>query len=180
MPDLFAGSPLVIMGRYTGASRGAIALQARDAAGQMWQAEVKANPATSAAPATVWARGKLRELEDRYVVAGSPELEKEIVATSLRFGVLCRFTAFVAVDRSSVVNPGGQVHGIVQPVEMPEGWALPGVAYACAQAMGTMAYIAPRSAPSGLMDSAEMCDADYTSADSDDSFTALAPAPPAP
>jgi Ca-activated chloride channel family protein len=143
MPDLFAGSPLTILGRYTGAPQGAIALQARDAAGQMWQAEVKANRAAGAAPATVWARGKLRELEDCYVVAGSPELEKEIVATSLRFGVLCRFTAFVAVDRSSVVNPGGQVHGIVQPVEMPEGWAPPGVMYACAA-------MAPQSAASGM------------------------------
>jgi Ca-activated chloride channel family protein len=156
-PDLFAGSPLVVMGRYTGAPRGSIALQARDAAGQMWQAEVKANPATSAAPATVWARGKLRELEDRYVVAGSPELEKEIVATSLRFGVLCRFTAFVAVDRSSVVNPGGQLHGIVQPVEMPEGWAPPGMAYACARAMPMIDAFCLGAPSAGAM---EMCDAD--------------------
>jgi Ca-activated chloride channel family protein len=134
-PDLFAGSPLVILGRYTGSPQGAIALQGRDAAGKMWQAEVRADRAAGAAPAVIWARGRLRELEDRYVVAGGPELEKEIVATSLRFGVLCRFTAFVAVDRSAVVNASGQVHGIVQPVEMPEGWTPPGTLYACAAMM---------------------------------------------
>ncbi len=75
----------------------------------------------------VWARGRLRELEDRYVIGGGGrlELEKEITELSLRFGVLCRFTAFVAVDRSEVVNVGGQVHSIVQPVEQPAGWAAP-------------------------------------------------------
>jgi Ca-activated chloride channel family protein len=74
-------------------------------------------------------------MEDRYVVANDPALAKEITATSLRFGVLCRFTAFVAVDRSSVVNPGGQVHGIVQPVEEPEGWEMNSTLLACAAAM---------------------------------------------
>ena len=49
-------------------------------------------------------------------------LEQTIIATSLRFGVLCRFTAYVAVDRAAVVNEGGEVHQITQPVEMPAGW----------------------------------------------------------
>ena len=132
-PDLFAGTPLLLMGRYTpGTAQGALALQARDAAGQMWQAEVKAGRATSAASTSVWARGRLRDMEDRYLVTRDEELEQAIIATSLRFGVLCRFTAFVAVDRADVVNPSGQVHGIVQPVETPEGWAQPGMLYACA------------------------------------------------
>ncbi len=159
MPDLFAGSPLTIMGRYTGSPQGALALQARDAAGKMWQAEIKANRATSAAPATVWARGRLRDLEDRYVVANDPALSKEIVATSLRFGVLCRFTAFVAVDRSSVVNPGGQLHGIVQPVEEPQGWEMGSTLLACAAAAADGdAGIWATSAEKAAVAAAEMCD----------------------
>jgi hypothetical protein len=124
LPDLFAGSPLLISGRYRGDADGAIALQARDAAGQMWSAEVRGRRVDNPALTTVWARGRLREMEDRYIIGAGIQaaLEREIVATSLRFGVLCRFTAFVAVDRSEVVNPGGQVHGVVQPVEQPSGW----------------------------------------------------------
>jgi Ca-activated chloride channel family protein len=124
LPDLFAGTPLVLSGRYRGDADGAIALQARDAAGKMWSAEVRGRRVDNPALTTVWARGRLREMEDRYVIGTGDRtaLEREIVATSLRFGVLCRFTAFVAVDRSEVVNPGGQVHGIVQPVEQPAGW----------------------------------------------------------
>ena len=144
LPDLFAGSPLMLMGRYTGSPQGALSLQARDAAGKMWQTEIKPSRATSAAPATVWARGRLRELEDRYVVTNDPELAKQIVAMSLRFGVLCRFTAFVAVDRSAVVNQGGQVHGIVQPVEQPEGWEAGGTLLACAN-VGVDYFRSPRS-----------------------------------
>jgi Ca-activated chloride channel family protein len=78
----------------------------------------------------VWARGRLRDLEDRYgatpELAQRESLEREIVATSLRYGVLCRFTAFVAVD-SQVVNETGQApHRVVQPVEAPAGWQLLG------------------------------------------------------
>jgi Ca-activated chloride channel family protein len=93
---------------------------------------VQVDPEPAPALTTVWARDRLRDLEDRYVIDRSDELEKEIVATSLRFGVLCRFTAFVAVDRSEVVNPGGQVHGIVQPVEQPAGWEMGQTYLACA------------------------------------------------
>jgi Ca-activated chloride channel family protein len=70
-----------------------------------------------------WARGRLRDLEDRYA-AGDTALEKQIVTTSLRFGVLCRFTAYVAVD-SRVVNENGETRRVTQPVEMPSGWAVP-------------------------------------------------------
>jgi hypothetical protein len=70
----------------------------------------------------------VRTLEDRFVIGdGDREaLEKEIVGLSLRFGVLCRFTAFVAVDRSEVVNEGGRQHRVTQPVEAPAGWEMLG------------------------------------------------------
>jgi Ca-activated chloride channel family protein len=125
MPDLFAGTPLIVTGRYRGAA-GSLALQAREAAGGLWSAQVKPSVGANPAAASVWARGRLRDLEDRYAIDRGDALEKEIVATSLRFGVLCRFTAFVAVDRSEVVNQGGKVHSVVQPVEQPEGWEVLG------------------------------------------------------
>jgi len=51
------------------------------------------------------------------------DLEREIVAVSLRFGVLSRFTAYVAIDHAETVRKDGKRHRITQPVEMPEGWA---------------------------------------------------------
>ncbi len=123
-PCLFAGSPLLVLGRYRGRPRDAIVVQATTREGSTWcepvAAVVRENPAIAAA----WARGQVRQLEDKYAagLGDRQALERSIVATSLRFGVLCRFTAYVAIDRAAVVNEGGQTHQITQPVEMPAGW----------------------------------------------------------
>ncbi len=134
LPDVFAGAPVQVLGRYSGQPEGAIVLGAREATGQPWQTTLAATASYSPALGAVWARGQVRKLEDRYAIERTEELEKRIVATSLRFGVLSRFTAFVAVDRSAVVNAGGEGQQIVQAVEMPAGWenqnAAP-MAFAC-------------------------------------------------
>jgi Ca-activated chloride channel homolog len=125
LPDLFAGAPLTILGRYRGGAAGSLRLSAATPGGERWSrtvvARVDGNPALPA----VWARGRLRDLEDRFVTgrADPRALEKQILDVSLRFGVLCRFTSFVAVDRAEVVNEGGCCHQIVQPVDAPSGWA---------------------------------------------------------
>jgi Ca-activated chloride channel family protein len=126
MPDLFAGAPLVLMGRYHGSAHGSVTLQASSAAGRAWSETVASRVSDNPAIACVWARGHIRQLEDRFVVGQGDcsKLEKRIVDTSLKFGVLCRFTAFVAVDKSEAVNKGGEGHRIVQPVEAPQGWGM--------------------------------------------------------
>jgi Ca-activated chloride channel family protein len=127
LPELFAGAPLMIQGRYRGAAQGSVAVRATDAAGRAWTETVTAERANEAALAATWARGHIRDLEDHYASGGDrTKLEKQIVQTSLRFGVLCRFTAFIAVDVKEVVNPGGQVHRVTQPVEPAAGWAMLG------------------------------------------------------
>jgi Ca-activated chloride channel family protein len=151
MPHLFAGAPLFLLGRYQGKAK-SLLLEGTDARRQKWSATVPATRGDHPAVAAVWARGHLRELEDRYAVGQDDheELEQRIVATSLKYGVLCRFTAYVAVDRSEVVNEGAAGQKIVQPVEAPAGWETLrgfGAMRACApSAMGTPAYMAPEQA----------------------------------
>src|SRR5215217_776160 len=125
LPALFAGSPLVVSGRFAGPAAGAVTVRGRDAAGQPWSATVEATAGDAAALTATWARAHLRDLEDRYATDPAPDrdLERRIVETSLRFGVLCRFTAFVAAD-VHVVNEGGFVHRVLQPVEAPAGWTM--------------------------------------------------------
>ena len=55
-------------------------------------------------------------------MTGTRELEPEIVRISKQFGVLSRFTAYVAIDQGAVVNQGGKPQRVVQPVESPAGW----------------------------------------------------------
>jgi Ca-activated chloride channel homolog len=125
LPDLFPGAPLLIQGRYRGAAPEGLVVHGGDAAGRPWRATVPATVSPNPAVAVAWARACLRELEDQYVIGEGDRrpLERRIVELSLRHGVLCRFTAFVAVDQSGVVNPGGEVHRVVQPVEQPRGWS---------------------------------------------------------
>jgi Ca-activated chloride channel family protein len=138
MPNAFAGVPLVLRGRYSGSAENAVAhLHGITASGEEWQATVPAVQ-TEGAAAVVWARSHLRDLEDRYATSHGDlqELERRIVAVSLRHHVLCRFTALVAVD-SRVVAEGGPQHRVTQPVELPSGWdprqfAGPGVPAAAA------------------------------------------------
>ncbi|WP_084258638.1 VIT domain-containing protein [Microtetraspora malaysiensis] len=114
--------------------------------GRPWDTRVPAvivsGDAAGGAARAVWARAHVRDLEDRYAI-GDRSLEHEIVATSLRFGVLCRFTAFVAVD-THVAADGRPEHHVIQPVELPSGWEPPQPVMAAA--MTTMAFSA-KSAP---------------------------------
>jgi Ca-activated chloride channel family protein len=126
LPDLFAGTPLFLFGCYQGEAKGGLTMQASDGLGRPWTQTIAAKKTDNAALTVLWARGQVRELEDRYACGqgDATGLSKQIVATSVKYGVLCRFTAFVAVDRSESVNSGGQQHCIIQPVEMPARWEM--------------------------------------------------------
>ncbi|GAA2607495.1 VIT domain-containing protein [Actinomadura fulvescens] len=144
---LFPGVPLVISGRYRGVPSAArLTVRGVTSDRTPWERTATGTVTKDAAPAAVWARAHLRDLEDRYAVDGGDDLERRIVDTSLRFGVLCRFTAFVAVDSRVVAEGADAPHQVVQPVEMPDGWAAaPGVAMplAASRMAESMSYGGP-------------------------------------
>jgi Ca-activated chloride channel homolog len=127
IPDLFPGVPLVVTGRYRGSAAGSLVLHGTTREGGDWSSTVSGQRREAPAVTAQWARSHLRDLEDRYAAANTEALEKRIVDTSLRFGVLCRFTAYVAIDKraSRVVAEGGLQHRVMQPVEAPAGWGSP-------------------------------------------------------
>ncbi|MCR4411505.1 MAG: VIT domain-containing protein [Thermoguttaceae bacterium] len=128
LPDVFAERPVTVFGRLpAGASSLRLRVCATEATGRPWQHEAIARATTNRALTSLWGRAKVRELEDLYASGLESDLErlaKRIVEVSVSAQVLSRFTAYVAVDRSAVVNPGGKPAEIVQPVEMPEGWEM--------------------------------------------------------
>jgi Ca-activated chloride channel family protein len=123
--DVFPGVPLVVAGRYGGEPAGRAMVTAQGAAAAV-TLEAPITVVNNRAADAVWARAHLRDLEDRYAAAGpGADLDKmaaHIVAVSVRHRVLCRFTAFVAVDESGQLV-GGEAHRITQPVELPLGWS---------------------------------------------------------
>ncbi|WUI00025.1 VIT domain-containing protein [Spirillospora sp. NBC_00431] len=122
--SLFPDVPLVVAGRFRGNPSGSLSVRGTTPGGTPWEQRATGIVTKNPAATSIWARAHLRDLEDRYTARGLDDLEQRIIDTSLRFGVLCRFTAFVAVD-SRVVTDGDTPHQVVQPVEMPRGWAAP-------------------------------------------------------
>jgi Ca-activated chloride channel homolog len=124
MPGLYPGVPLVVSGRYAGKPGGSLTVTGHTRDGSPFRTTVAVQERAEPAITAQWARARLRDLEDAYA-AGDRGLEQRILAVSLRYRVLCRFTAFIAVD-SRVVNEGGETRRVTQPVELPSGWESPG------------------------------------------------------
>lgn len=122
--DVFPGVPLVLRGRYRGTVPEQLSLVGTRSDGSPFTQEVSVERETGRTLATAWARSRVLDLEHAYVTAGERDRAQAAAITrlSLEFGVLSRFTAFVAVDREEVVNEGGHVESVTQPVEAPSGW----------------------------------------------------------
>jgi Ca-activated chloride channel homolog len=181
IPDLFEGTPLFISGQFRGRPSGAITLQGADSSGMRWSERVEGRATGGKAIGVLWARARVRELEDRYVIGSGDKqaLEREIVDTSLRFSVLCRFTAYVAIDKAERVNVGGQLHKIVQPVEAPDGWAMFGAKGA--PGGGAMNASVTRAGAMKMKASMQIqAPESFDFADDEEPADALAAPPPAP
>ncbi len=127
IPDLYADAPTTLYGRYRlndgYSSVAGFAINGHRTDGAKQKIDVPVTTSTSSAVGPLWARARLRSLEDQYSIRPSPDLEQTIVATSLAHDVLCRFTAFVAIDESSTGRePIDPLHRVMVPVEAPDGW----------------------------------------------------------
>jgi Ca-activated chloride channel family protein len=127
LPPLFHGLPLTVLGRCRVDGRAeatrprATVTGARTSGGSV-TLEVDGVVAAEAGVRAAWARGRLRDLEDLFdrgrgdIIA----LREELRETSLREGVLCRFTSFVAVDeRQTPLPKSAKPRQVVQPVSAP-------------------------------------------------------------
>ncbi|NVB37749.1 TonB family protein [Pseudenhygromyxa sp. WMMC2535] len=130
IPDLFAGQPITVFGRYQGAPAGDIVIKAR-AKGQTIELPARFDLAKAEdveGVSSVWARGKIDALSSYPHRADSwseadPETKQAIIDIALQHRVMTEFTSFVAVDQQRVVEPDGTVRTVLQPLEVPEGTA---------------------------------------------------------
>lgn len=119
VPDLFAGRAATAF--FTG-DVAHVRVRGKLAGGGTFDERVTAREVALPAIAQLWARARVTDLEDRFRLG--EDVRKEIIDISVRHSVLTRFTAFVVVDESEIVNPTGQGRTVVQPVEMPAEWEM--------------------------------------------------------
>ncbi len=130
VPDLWAGQPIRIHGRYTKGGvetirvRGQLANRAYQ---QQLRVELPQNAPAHKAMATVWARQKVRQLMNQMVRQGqTTALVKQVTELGLNYRLMTQWTSFVAVEEQ-IVNVDGKPQTVVQPVELPEGVSYQGV-----------------------------------------------------
>ncbi len=94
----------------------------------------------------LWARSRVAALEDRLVLRPFEEeaLRPEILRIALAHGIASKFTAFVAVDDSRVVE--GELRQVNQPAESPHAWGAAGGAPG-GPPSGAIPLSAPMAAP---------------------------------
>ncbi|MBI5725457.1 MAG: VWA domain-containing protein [Planctomycetes bacterium] len=123
IPDLFVGRPVMIVGRFEGSGPVKIKISGRsggEPVSYTITADLDARDAKHAGVAAIWARWKIADLSDREIIQPSDELRNQITSVSLEERLLCRYTAFLAVD--SLTKTAGD-HGVTVdvPVPVPDG-----------------------------------------------------------
>lgn len=126
--ELHSESFLRILLRNTLAWPATVELSALDFQGSPWFAKVPVDLASETDISRLWARQEVARLEYAYDKSEQSNerqaLKNQQIQTSLQYGVLSRFTAFVAVDLNSQVR--GPLTQVVQPVSQVSGWSSPG------------------------------------------------------
>jgi Ca-activated chloride channel family protein len=122
VPDLFAGRPVVLTGKFRG-KRGSIRIRGTTSEGP-WQhtidvASAAVETAGSSLP-LLWARQRIRSLSDMNMLEPTDSLAKEVCALGLKHHLLTDYTSFVAVD-TLVRGGGARTRTVRQPLPMPQG-----------------------------------------------------------
>jgi len=125
LPDLFVGRPVIVTGRYTGRMPESVRVSGRvgrqNKTIDVSVAEAGGQDVNAALP-QVWARTKLAELGDRatWDAEAGRDVAGTTRGTSLEYGLLSPYTAFIAVD--SLTRTSGAFGTTVNvPVPVPEG-----------------------------------------------------------
>jgi Ca-activated chloride channel family protein len=128
LPDLFAGQPVVVYGRYTGALAGEVVLRGKlgGAAVEIPVDLARARASEHPAVAGMWARKRIDDLSGYPLHATGGELPEgrerdAVIDLALAHRVMTAWTAFVAVEEVSEKLPDGTLRIVQVPVDMPYG-----------------------------------------------------------
>lgn len=125
IPDLMAERPIMVFGKYKGAAKGHLQIEGNQA-GKKYRRKVpikvdKTATSNSALP-YLWARHKIKILDDYSLLTRGENTaaQTETTQLGLEYGLLTRYTSFVAVD-TIVRAHGVQATPVKQPLPLPKG-----------------------------------------------------------
>jgi Ca-activated chloride channel family protein len=121
LPDLFAGRPIVVTGKFNGAARD-VSVRGRLGRETVSFDVERGRDLGQPALRSLWARLRIEDLARRQLAAGDPngELAVDIRTTALEYGLMSAYTSFVAVDASER-TAGERGTTVNQAVPVPQG-----------------------------------------------------------
>lgn len=122
VPDVLAERPIIIYGKYKGEPKGSITISgktgSKDFAYTINVAESSPSQ-NNRALKYLWARQKIRMLDDYNNVSGDEKQKEEITAMGLKYNLLTKYTSFIAID-SLIRNTSGKINTVKQPLPLPD------------------------------------------------------------
>ncbi len=124
VPDLLAERPLYIFGKYKGSPKGKIKIKGYQG-NKVYEESIKINSKlekSSYSPIRyLWAREKIRWLDDLNSLSQTNETIKEVTDLGLKYNLLTNYTSFVAVEEEQVLTDGRNTKTVKQVLPLPEG-----------------------------------------------------------
>jgi Ca-activated chloride channel family protein len=123
IPDLFAGRPVVVFGKWRGNAGGSVEISGRTGRGPYWTS-IAVTPesadAKHGALRHLWARTRIANLTDFAADVDNPDRIAQVSALGLTYGLLTRYTSFIAVEEI-VRRTDGTATDVDQPLPLPAG-----------------------------------------------------------
>ena len=130
IPDLMAERPITIFGKYKGKAKGTLTLSGktgRKTYKQSFDIAATKPSANNLALRYLWARERIKYLDYMensnsgwWSSAADSSISKEITRLGLKYGLMTKYTSFIAIDEVVVEKDGKQVT-VKQPLPLPEG-----------------------------------------------------------
>ncbi|WP_300545599.1 marine proteobacterial sortase target protein [Maricaulis sp.] len=122
LPDLYYGEPVLLTARL-GSSEGVMMVEGR-LSGETWRQQLSlAGTIPATGVATLWARNRIRALEEtRFRGASQASIDAAVLETALDFHLVSRLTSLVAVDVTPARTAGDDLVARDVPLMIPDGW----------------------------------------------------------
>jgi len=123
VPDLLAGRPILVYGKYMGEAAGTVRLDGTSGAAhysEQFDAASVAPEEGHAALRYLWARKRIALLGDYNRLTKTEERVREITALGLHYNLLTATTSFVAVDKTPR-RKTDDLLTVKQPLPLPKG-----------------------------------------------------------
>ncbi len=123
LPDLFAGEPLVVSGRFRGAAPAHVNLVGKEGR-DPWRAELTPHRVAAGGVdlGALAAKAEIQAILDGAERADESATRRRVVPIALANNLSSPWTAFVVIERRTVRADTGLVHEIEVPVAFPQGW----------------------------------------------------------